>query len=50
MIEYVTSKDGHFDAERIQKVELNGGERWKATPDIYGWDLNSNNKTDMFIY
>lgn len=39
LLEYVVSEEGPFEIDALQEVVLNGGDRFKATPDIYGWDI-----------
>jgi hypothetical protein len=50
VIEYIPSKDGPFDLEAAKKVVLAGGDRWKATPDIYGWDLEFTQKNGEILF
>jgi len=38
-LNYVTAETPPFDLQHQQQASVKGGERWKATPDIYGWDL-----------
>lgn len=38
-LEYIVSKDEDFDVDATKKTVQSGGERWKVTPDIYGWDV-----------
>ncbi len=39
LLDYVVSREGSFEGQPIQQVMLKGGDRFKATPDIYGWDI-----------
>lgn len=41
IIRYIVDRteNGDFDPDETKKILLWGGERWKVTPDIYGWDL-----------
>ena len=36
---YVVADKPPFDLWRKKQTFVSGGDRWKATPDIYGWDL-----------
>ncbi len=38
-LEYIVSDKAPFELEQMKEAVLRGGDRWKATPDIYGWDL-----------
>lgn len=38
-LSYVVAKALPFDLSQILQADLSGGDKWKATPDIYGWDL-----------
>lgn len=38
-LSYSIAKERPFDLSRPQQVSLLGGSRWKATPEIFGWDL-----------
>jgi len=38
-LEYIVSDKAPFELEQMEEAVLSGGDRWKATPDIYGWDL-----------
>ena len=36
---YLVADKPPFDPSQKHKTVLSGGDRWKVTPDIYGWDL-----------
>jgi beta-lactamase regulating signal transducer with metallopeptidase domain len=36
---YIVAEKPPFDAAKKKNTTVAGGERWKATKDIYGWDL-----------
>jgi hypothetical protein len=36
---YLVADKPPFDPSQERQTVLSGGDRWKATPDIYGWDL-----------
>ena len=38
-IQFIQQKDDTFDIESIETTVVKGGDRWKVTPEIYGWDL-----------
>ena len=38
-LEYIVSKNRTFDVDTVEETITSSGQRWKATPDIYGWDL-----------
>ncbi len=38
-LSYIVADSPEFDIARKEEVTLWSGDRWKATPDIYGWDL-----------
>ena len=38
-IEFIQAENGNFDLESAKKTVKAGGDRWKVTPEIYGWDL-----------
>ena len=38
-LEYIVSKNRTFDVDTAKETTTSSGQRWKATPDIYGWDL-----------
>lgn len=46
---FVTDKPP-FDSSPEQKSVLSGGDRWKATPDIYGWDLEFKQKDGEILF
>jgi hypothetical protein len=50
VLEYVTSKSGPFDAASTKKKTLSAGDRWKATPEIYGWDLEFKQKEGKLFF
>jgi len=39
LLEYIVSDNNDFELSDARKMELHGGDFFKATPDIYGWDL-----------
>jgi hypothetical protein len=38
-MEFIVSKEGPFEPGLSRKTTVSAGTRWKALPDIYGWDL-----------
>jgi hypothetical protein len=38
-LSYVVADEPPFDLSQKKQAVLSGGDRWKVTPDIYGWDL-----------
>lgn len=38
-LSYIISQKPPFDLKKKQMASVQGGQQWKATPDIYGWDL-----------
>ncbi len=36
---YIVAEKPPFDATKKKKTTIVGGDKWKATDDIYGWDL-----------
>jgi len=36
---YIVAEKPPFDATKKKNTIIVGGDKWKATPDIYGWDL-----------
>jgi hypothetical protein len=38
-LSYIVASARPFDVSRKKQAVLKGGDRWKATSDIYGWDL-----------
>ena len=47
---YLVADKPPFDPAQMRKTVLPGGDRWKATPEIYGWDLEFKQKDgDIFF-
>ena len=49
-IEYIVSKESPFNLQSAEKTVLAGGDRWKATPDIYGWDLEFKQRDGEILF
>jgi hypothetical protein len=49
-LSYVVSEKPPFDLSQQKKTVVSGGERWKATPDIKGWDLEFKQDGDRIVF
>lgn len=47
---YVVADKPPFDPSQVRKAVLSGGDRWKATPDIYGWDLEFKQEKGVVLF
>jgi hypothetical protein len=49
-LSYVIADTPPFNLKNKQQVSVRGGERWKATSDIYGWDLEFTQNGDKLSF
>jgi hypothetical protein len=49
-IEYIVSGKDGFQGNAVQSVDLGGGDHWKATPDIHGWDLRIGQENGELLF
>jgi hypothetical protein len=48
-LSYIVAKEPPFDLKNLHTVTITAGTKWKATEDIYGWDLEFKQEGDSII-
>lgn len=47
---YIVADEPSFDPSQEKSTVLSGGDRWKATSDIYGWDLEFKQEEGQVLF
>ncbi len=49
-LRYIVATKPSFNPQKIEETTIRGDVRWKATPDIYGWDLEFKAGNDRLVF